>query len=160
AYRILGGWQLSGFAILQGGNPLTVTRGGSYPTGDYNADGTAGDRPNAPLTAIKSSGWDRQAYLNGIFNVAGFPRPAPSTDGNLGRDTYRGPGFAETELSLAKKFVITERVAARLRIDSFNAFNRVNLGNPSLDLNSPTTFGRSTSAQTPRAYQLGLKIEF
>ena len=160
SYRILGGWQLSGFAILQAGNPLTVTRGGSYPTGDYNADGTAGDRPNAPLTSIQSSGWDRQAYLSGIFKVTDFPRPAPATDGNLGRNTYRGPGFAETELSLAKKFVITERLAARLRLDSFNAFNRVNLGNPSLDLNSPTTFGRSTSAQTPRSYQLGLKFEF
>ena len=159
AYRILGGWQLSGFTTLQGGTPNTVTRGGSYPAGDFNADNTAGDRPNAPLTDIKSSGWSRSEFLTGILKVTDFPRPAPGTDGNLGRNTYRGPGFAETNLSLAKRFVVTERVSMLLRLDSFNAFNRVNLNNPSLDLNS-ATFGRSTSASTSRAYQGGLRFQF
>jgi len=46
--------------------------------------------------------------------------------------------------------------------------NRVNLGNPTtgnaqttvtLDLANPA-FGKSTSAFTPRVYQLGLKIQF
>jgi len=159
SYRVLGGWQLSGFMMLQGGNPNTVTMGGAYPRGDFNADNTAGDRPNAPLTAIKSAGWSRQEFLDGIFKVADFPKPALGTDGNLGRNTYRGPGFAQTDLSLAKKFAVTERFSALLRVDAFNAFNRVNLNNPSLDLNS-ATFGRSTSASIPRSFQGGLKLQF
>jgi len=169
AYRLLGGWQLSGFAILQAGTPNTVTIFGSFPRGDYNADNTAAqDRPNAPAPGVKTSGWSRQDYLQGIFKVSDFTAPTLGTDGNLGRNTIPGPGYAQTDLSLAKKFVITEQVSALLRLDSFNAFNRVNLGNPAtgnaqttvaLDLANPA-FGKSTSAFTPRVYQLGLKIQF
>jgi hypothetical protein len=44
-------------------------------------------------------------------------------------------------------------------MDAYNAFNRVNLNNPSLLLNT-TTFGQSTSALTARVYQAGLKVQF
>ena len=100
--------------------------------------------------------------------MSDFTAPAPGTDGNLGRNTIPGPGYAQTDLSLAKKFVVTEKLSALLRLDSFNAFNRVNLGNPTtgnaqttveLNLASPS-FGKSTSAFTPRVYQLGLKLQF
>ena len=88
-----------------------------------------------------------------------FPAPLPGQDGNLGRNTYRGPGFAQTDLSLAKEFNITERVKAKLRADAFNAFNRVNLNNPVVDL-SNANFGKSTGTNTARMIQLGLRINF
>jgi len=40
ACRALGGWQLSGFGVLESGLPMTVSTSGAYPNGDYNADGT------------------------------------------------------------------------------------------------------------------------
>jgi hypothetical protein len=159
SYRVLGGWELSGSTILQSGTPLTVGCSGSYPKCDYNADGAGGDRPNAPLTQLQTSGWSRQQLLTGILPATAFPTPALGTDGNLGIGTYRGPGFAETDLSLSKKFVITERFSAKLQMDAYNAFNRVNLNNPALTLNT-STFGQSTTALTPRVYQAGLKIQF
>jgi hypothetical protein len=154
-----GAWQLSGFMVLQSGNPITITRGGSYPTGDFNADNTAGDRPNAPATELKKSGWTKPELLNGVFQVADFPRPAPATNGNLGRSTYTGAGFAELDLSLAKRFTLTERLSAQLRLESFNALNRVNLTDPVTDLNN-AAFGRATGAYTPRLFQLGLRFQF
>lgn len=157
--RVLARWQLSGTAIFDNGMPMNVTTSAPYPTGDFNADGTGGDRPNAPTTPVKGSGWTEQEFLTGIFTVANFPRPVPGTDGNLGHNTYRGPGFAETDLSLGKKFVITERFFALLSLDAFNAFNRVNLQAPTLDLAS-NTFGRATSVSTPRVFQAGLKFQF
>jgi hypothetical protein len=159
SYRVLGGWELAGSTILQSGSPLTVGCSGSYPKCDWNADGAGGDRPNAPTTPLQRSGWTRQQLLTGILPAAAFPIPALGTNGNLGISTYRGPGFAETDLSLSKKFVVTERLSAKLQMDAYNAFNRVNLNNPSLTLNT-TTFGVSTSALTPRVYQAGLKIQF
>ena len=54
---------------------------------------------------MKTSGWSNDEYLAGIFAVADFPRPAAGTNGNLPRNAYRGPGFSEVSLSLAKKFV-------------------------------------------------------
>jgi hypothetical protein len=167
-HYILGGWQLSGLAILDNGTPLTVTNGGAFRLdpntrlnigGDYNADNTGGDRPNAPTGSIQTSGWDKQQFLSGIMPASAFPAPLPGQDGNLGRSTYRGPGFAQTDLSLAKNFMITERVRANLRADAFNAFNRVNLNNPVMDL-SNSNFGKSTGTNTPRLIQLGVRISF
>jgi len=168
AHWVLGGWQVSGLAIFDNGTPLTVTNAGAFRLdanrlnigGDYNADNTGGDRPNAPTnTSLQASGWTRQQFLTGILPASAFPAPLPGQDGNLGRSTYRGPGFAQTDLSLAKTFPFGERVRATLRGDAFNAFNRVNLNNPVMDL-SNANFGKSTGTNTPRLIQLGLRIAF
>jgi hypothetical protein len=157
--KLLGGWKLAGTAILQTGNPMTVTNGAPWPSGDYNADGVNGDRPNAPADGVKQSGWARSDFQTGVFRASDFPLPAPGTNGTLGRNTFRGPGYAQVDLSLSKSFGITEKISSQLRLDAFNAFNRVNLNNPILDLNN-NNFGKSTSALTPRALQIGLKILF
>ena len=146
-------------AVLQKGNPLTVVTNAAWPRGDFNADGNNNDRPNAPADTIQRGGWARSDYQRGILRVADFPTPAPGTNGNLGRNTFRGPGFAQVDLSLSKKLRFSERLRGQLRLDSFNAFNRVNLSNPVTDLNTPS-FGRSLSTETPRSYQAGLRIEF
>jgi hypothetical protein len=168
AHYVLGGWQLSGIAILDSGTPITVTNTAAFrldPTGkvnlggDYNADNSTGDRPNAPLTAVKTVGFSRQQFITGIVPASIFPAPAPGADGNLGRNTFRGPGFAQVDLALTKNFKIGERVNATLRGDAYNAFNRVNLTNPTLDLNS-VNFGKSTGQNTPRLVQVGLRVRF
>jgi hypothetical protein len=157
--HVAGGWELSGTTILQSGLPMTVTSTSAYPKGDWNGDGTTGDRPDAPLTPLQTSGWTQQQFLTGIFPASSFPIPTLGTDGTLGRNTYVGPGFAETDVALVKKFTISERFKATLRMDAYNAFNRVNLNNPSLVINA-SSFGQSTSALTPRVYQAGLKVQF
>lgn len=159
ACRILGGWQLSGFAVLEKGTPLTVTTSAAYPRGDFNADGTNADRPNAPSEAIARDGYSRQQYLAGIFSVADFPSPVSGQLGNLGRSTFRGPGFARSDVSVGKTFKVTERIAAVLRLEMFNAFNRVNLNSPATDLTS-NNFGKVTSASTPRSMQVSAQIRF
>ncbi len=154
-----GGWQLSGFGVLQSGFPLSVTNT-SFPSGDYNADGTAADRPNAPSSSIPRSGFSRQQFLSGIFPISAFPIPTKGTNGTLGRNTFRGPGFVEIDLSIAKTFRMTERIRLQLRGDAFNALNRVNLNSPISDLSSTATFGQSTSALSPRQFQAGARLEF
>jgi hypothetical protein len=168
AHYLLGGWQLSGITILDSGTPVTVTNGAAFRLdstgkvnlgGDYNADNTGGDRPNAPLTAIQTVGFSRQQFLTGLFPVSTFPAPAPGQNGNLGRNTFRGPGFAQVDLALTKNFKIGERITATLRGDAYNAFNRVNLTNPTLDLNN-VNFGKSTGQNTPRLIQVGFRVRF
>jgi hypothetical protein len=157
--RMLGGWQLAGYAILQSGVPLNVTHGGQFPRGDFNADGNAGDRPNSPASSLKQRDWSNNEYLTGIFRASDFPVPAPGQNGTLVRNAFRGPGFADVSLSLSKKFMVTATASAEFRLDAFNAFNRVNLGDPVMDLNN-NNFGRSTSQLAPRALQLGLRIRY
>ena len=67
---LFGGWQIAGSAILQAGNPINVTNGAAFPTGDFNADGNGGDRPNAPASDVKTSGWSVDEYLAGIFRAS------------------------------------------------------------------------------------------
>jgi hypothetical protein len=155
---LLGGWQLQGYGIFQTGNPINVTNSAAYPAGDYNADNNAGDRPNAP-SGVKTSGWSNDDYLAGIFRASDFPRPAPGTNGNLARNAYRGPGFSEVSLSLAKKFALGGSYSAEVRLDAFNVFNTVNLGDPVMDL-SNANFGKSTSQLATRAMQFGLRLRF
>ena len=159
AVRTLGGWQLSGTAILQSGTPMSVTTSAPWPRGDFNADGTNNDRVDAPASGIKQEGWERSEFLTGIFRTTDFTLPAAGTNGTLGRNVFRGPGYAQVDFSLMKKFKVTERLTTQLRADAFNAFNRVNLNNPTLDLVN-NNFGRSTSALTPKSIQLGLRILF
>ena len=159
AQTLLGGWQLAGSGILQSGSPINVTTGGTFPRGDYNADNNGGDRPNAPASGIKTGGWSQEEYLNGIFQAADFPTPALGENGNLPRNAYRGPGYIDVSLSLTKKFRVQQRWSGEFRLDAFNAFNRVNLADPTMDLSS-TNFGKVTSQLAPLAFQIGTRLRF
>ncbi len=158
--RLAGGWQLSGTLIAQKGLPVNVVNNAAWPRGDFNGDGVTGhDRPNAPAPGVLRGGWTKAEFLQGVFRAADFPVPVRGTNGNLGRNATRGPGFQETCLALAKRFGLTEKLSAQLRIEAFNAWNTVNLNNPVSDLNN-INFGRSTSANTPRTLQAGLRLDF
>ena len=52
------------------------------------------------------------------------------------------PGYADVSLSLSKRFAMTTKINTEVRVDAFNALNRVNLDNPVTDL-SNTNFGKS-----------------
>ena len=54
-------------------------------------------------------------------------------------------------LSLTKKFRV-DKWSGELRLDVFNAFNRVNLADPTMDLSS-TNFGKVTSQLAPRRFR-------
>jgi hypothetical protein len=157
--KAAGGWQLSGYGVLEKGLPLDVTTSASYPTGDYNADNNTNDRPHAPSSSLKRSGFSQQEFLNGIFTVANFPIPARGQTGTLGRNAFRGPGFARVDLSLAKEIPFGERLSGSLRLETFNAFNRVNLNAPATNMTS-NNFGKSTTAATARSLLLSFRLRF
>jgi hypothetical protein len=52
-----------------------------------------------------------------------FSTNACGTIGNIGRNTFHGPRGFYSDLSVAKKIPITERVSAQFRMDAFNIFN-------------------------------------
>jgi hypothetical protein len=55
-----------------------------------------------------------------------FVAPA-SGPGNLGRNAFTGPGFADVDLSVIKNIPVTERLRVQLKAEMFNLFNRRNL---------------------------------
>ncbi|MGH9720889.1 MAG: carboxypeptidase regulatory-like domain-containing protein [Bryobacteraceae bacterium] len=158
--KMAGGWQLSGYAVMEQGRPTNVTTDAAYPNGDFNADNVRADRPNAPAESVKRNGFSKQEFLNGVFRVTDFPRPPSGQLGNLGRNAFRAPGFARVDASLMKTFpVFAERVSANLRLESFNALNRANLNAPTANLNN-NNFGKTTGADPGRVYQVSLMLRF
>jgi hypothetical protein len=71
----------------------------------------------------------------------------------------RGPGQDRWDFSAFKNFVITERWKMQFRAECFNAFNHPNLANPNTDPTS-TAWGSITSQDTPRQWQMALKLTF
>ncbi len=59
-----------------------------------------------------------------------FTNPGLGNYGNGGLNTYRGPTFFGTDMAVTKAFTIHENIAAKFRMDAFNAFNHITAGNP------------------------------
>jgi hypothetical protein len=183
--KVFGNWQLTNVTILQAGPPFSVIctagfrpvfdSGGNVVgnTGcDYNADGTNLDYPNTPAFGNTKRGLSRSDYLTGIFSCAGspfcsnvFPIPNLGNEGNLGRNTFYGPGYANTDFSVIKNikipwFIGNEGANVQFRSEFFNVFNRVNLTNVNNDLANSSNFGRSTSTYPARDIQFALRLSF
>jgi hypothetical protein len=90
-----------------------------------------------------------------------FGRPADGQLGSAGVGTLRGPSFFNMDMSIGKKFQVTERQYLDFRMELFNGLNHVSWGPPGRDITSPGTFGQITSQlQNPRNIQFGLKYYF
>ena len=64
-------------------------------------------------------------------------------------------------MTISRRFDLTSGIAATLRADIFNVFNKTNLGPPERDLGSPSTFGRITTlAGDPRVMQFSARLTF
>jgi hypothetical protein len=158
---ITSGWMLSPVIVLESGQPFTVYTSASYPSGDFNADGYDYDVPNVPSFGSNKS-TSRSDFLKGVFSASAFPLPALGTEGNLGRNTYNGPGLANTNLAASRTFKLPflgEQAGFQVRGEILNLFNRVNLTNPVSDL-SNGEFGRSTDQNLPRQIQVVGRIRF
>ncbi len=78
-------------------------------------------------------------YLNNdrnFINPAAFAAPAPGTFGNFPRNELSGPTFRQIDMTLAKKFRITETMNFEIRTEIFNIFNQTNFANPSTTINN------------------------
>jgi hypothetical protein len=77
------------------------------------------------------------------LNRAAFMTPVGNRQGTLGRNALRGFAFAQLDLSLRRRFAVSQRAGIHLRLDAFNVFNRPNFANPEGRLNN-ANFGVST----------------
>ncbi len=167
--RFTKGWQISGIVSYNTGLPLNINTGYDEATGD--TDGTAFvDRPNLNPGYSPNP---KVGTVNEWFNPAAFSMPAPGTLGNLGRNTVRGPNFADADVSLIKRTPITEVLNVEFRAEFFNVFNHDNLGLPGASLFQqvftaqgptyapvPSAGLITTQVGTPRQIQFALKFIF
>ncbi len=157
--RVVGDWQVSGIQTLQSGLPFT-------PQLSYNPSND-GDTRN-PVRPSVNPNFSGPVILGGAtqyFDPNAFVQPLPGTYGNAGRNTLQGPRLYETDLSVAKRFTLRERLNLQFRAEFFNLFNHTNFNTPNPVVYASATGGPSptagvitSTATTSRQVQLGLKL--
>jgi hypothetical protein len=192
--HVIGGWQYQGLWAFQTGAHFTpyCATGSAC---DFNKDGTRNDRPSTlngntfnPTRTQWMNGWFKNNPSFGCaWSAAGavpgnnttnagagtcadgtpafFATPCVPCDGNLGRNTFVGPGYWNTDQSLFKNIKITERFNFQFRFEVFNLFNHANFKLPSSATGAnfanritSGNFGQSAGEINPRLIQFGLKL--
>ncbi|MPY90255.1 MAG: TonB-dependent receptor plug domain-containing protein [Luteitalea sp.] len=151
---VLAGWSLTGIVTLQSGLPFSVT------SGEDNArSGTGGQRADIEGDASLPDDRSRAEQIEEWFNTDVFVANALGTFGNSGRNAFHGPGYANVDLGLHKRFAIGNHVGLEARVEAFNVLNRVNLDLPEANLSS-SNVGRIVSAGDSRIMQVALRVSF
>ena len=100
------------------------------------------------------------------YDPTAFVLPPVGTYGNAGRNILMGPGLVTSDFSLTKNTAISERVNLQFRAESYNLFNNVNFGQPSMIMFETSgaiasTAGLITSTNVEgRQFQFALKLIF
>jgi len=99
------------------------------------------------------------------FDITAFAPVSEVRFGAVGRNTMRGPGVVNLDLSLFRTFQLMEKLKLEFRAESFNLSNTPHFSNPTSSVNS-ATFGRIFSTQSAdvmgrsREFRLGLRLSF
>ena len=147
---ILGGWQVNGIVMFQGGFPMTMAAadvGGLNDTQGTNRADIVGD--------IDPDGFE--PTIDKWFNTDAFRQPAAGFLGNSGRSILTAPGINNWDTGLFKNFQFTERIGLQLRLESFNAWNHTQWSTPNLN-RADARFGRVLNTRPARINQVGIKL--
>jgi len=161
---IIGGYQVSTVLNWSGGLPS-----GLLQQHQQNVPGSAPNYPSAsgkmkPASAasmlqLKSASSTISRFLARTLPFAHLPRqrvtsptrsmlqpepesfvnPGLDNIGNVGYNTYRGPGFFNDDFGITKAFTVWDHVVTKFRMDAFNVFNHINPGNPGSDIDRKAT---------------------
>ena len=155
--HVLGGWQISPVISRLTGLPFTVGAGGSL-----NANGSSQTADLVGKFHITNGRPPRtgQSCAPGNLSCAYFDPSAfaapwictpadaakgkctvlnPAHYGNTNRNQFRGPGYFEMDLSLARNFKLTERFTLQVRADAFSLTNTPHFANPNLSCPADAT---------------------
>ncbi len=186
--HLLGGWTFAPVFTTGSGVPVTLgtINGGGQAFGEgdsVNFFGYGNSENAIPLTPVNgnASRHDNVPGSNGIgtsgFGVNMFANPEAAYNNVrqpiLGYDTraggwgvYRGLPYWNIDLSVKKRFKITERFSSDFQVVFTNFFNHNQFGDPIgdyLDTSNPAGWGTLPGTVTntsPRAMEFGIRLNF
>jgi len=177
------GWSIAPIVNISSGLPLKVLTGSTQEFGQGGGSNSAGAILTAPDTfgnnvhygvtgdAATQAGVNSDPARGGSgLNLFGNPAAAFASfrPAMVGIDTTSGGGGQlrglprwNVDLALSRKFRFTERWSTTFSAQLFNAFNVVQLADPTVNLQSSQTFGvLSSQLNSPRIVQFGLHLDF
>jgi hypothetical protein len=128
---VVGGWQLNTVTTIVGGAPLIIRGANNGLANRPNIYGSPG-RADGFVDPLLNTASDDRGVL--WINPSNYLNPPDYTYGNAPRalSSVRGPGAIISDISLFKKFNLTERLKLEFRAEAFNALNHTNYLAPSL----------------------------
>lgn len=166
---LIGGWQLNYIELIQSGQP-TDLNGSAYLLQDprlgvnksfntyfnncvQQAVGNSSSQPNATNNGFVPCSNPAWKLTNGANLDL---RSTPFRSGSI-----RNPWAPSADLSLSKRFNVTERYNGQFRFETFNVTNTAIRNNANTNPNS-NQFGFVSISQSniPRQVQLGFKLNF
>ncbi len=162
---LVGGWSVASVITAQSGFPFT-------PQLSYNPSNSGDTRnPVRPFLNPNFKGSVVTGNPGQWFNPAAFIAPPSASGfwGDVGRDTYLGPGLATWDFSVLKDTRIRERLNLQFRAELFNILDRANFNTPNLIVFTPPAATNLTglsgiagaitsTSTTARQVQFGLKL--
>jgi hypothetical protein len=94
------------------------------------------------------------------FNVNAFATPAKYTLGNSGRNILQADDLIQVDLTLEKRFNITEKRQLEFRAEAFNVANRPTFAAPGASIGSASAPVVTTTLNANRIMQFALKLYF
>jgi Carboxypeptidase regulatory-like domain len=163
------GWQVSGIYNVQTGFPFSITS--PYGTLPYGIGGAV--RPNFIQKAPRNSNHGSPQFFTADVlanpdNYWSIPTTTSPTGigtvqtapGNLGRNTYIGPGWWNLDFSVSKDTTFVHETKLQLRAEFFNIFNHTTFASPGGQITS-STFGTSNVTENnERQIQLAARVLF
>lgn len=144
---LVSGWTVAAKEYYRSGEPFSVTNtneiGGfqSMSGGNLMPQATASNLTNTcgsnPHAAVTGACLDSTQYLS-----------TQTTFGNVRRNAFVGPHYANTDATLSKQIVKTEGFTFTLGAQAYNLFNHPNFGNPGGTLGD-SSFGIISNTQAP-----------
>jgi len=159
ARDVMGGWSISGITSAESGLPLQVTYNGNDTVGLGSNFTNRPDRIASLTYPKKATAWfSTSSYADPVSPWTGGPNQG---FGNAGKDSARGPGIFNWNLSLLKTIPIHSEEGPRfqLRFESFNTFNHTQFQAVDTASHDPN-FGQITNDYGPRLLELGGKFIF
>ncbi len=148
-----GGWLINGIYTFQTGAPLLWVNGSTTSPGDYVYFGGPLSLQNRQTNtaAFNTSLFDTRAADQFQYHIRTFS----TTFGDLRQD-----GINNLDVSLLKRFDITEKTYFQLRFEAFNVVNHPTFAAPNTTATN-ASFGLITAqANLPRQIQLGARFVF
>jgi hypothetical protein len=156
---VVKGWSLSGIMHFQTGSPLTAT--GSANVG-ANGVSIARRASLVPGQSVAFHGTCANTKAICWLNPAAFSLESTLGAGDAPIGNMLGPNYYQWDLSLRKTFSLPfrEGMSLMFQADAFNAFNRANWNNPTVNNAGSATFGQITGSLPGRVLQFGGKFNF
>jgi hypothetical protein len=117
------GWTVGGLFSFHTGQPFNFDAGTQRPGLNVIGDPFSGVSHNF-IAGVGEQWVNPNAFC--VPGAAGCPGTT-NPYGDVGRNEFYGPGFADVDLSVFRMFTIREWLKLQLRAEMFNTFNRINL---------------------------------